>query len=42
VLAKPSEELSKQRTAKLGRMLKTGHARQAWELFDGLLDRPQP
>ena len=39
VLAKSNEELSKQRTAKLGRMLKAGEAQQAWELFEGLLER---
>ena len=39
VLARTAEELSKQRTSELGRLLKAGETGRAWELFDGLLER---
>jgi len=38
-LARSAEELSKQRTAELGRLLRAGESHRAWELFDGLLER---
>ena len=39
VLAKTAEDLGKQRTAVLNRLLRAGEAHRAWELFDGLLER---
>ena len=39
VLARTAEELSRQRTSVLGRLLKAGETSRAWELFDGLLER---
>merc|ERR1712194_857137 len=39
VLGRTPYLLSRQRTTKLGRLLKAGERSRAWELFDGLLER---
>ena len=39
VLSRTPEVLSRQRTAKLVRLLKAGERSRAWALFDGLLER---
>ena len=40
-LSKPADELCRQRTALLARLLREGSGAKAWKLFDGLLARQQ-